>query len=53
MFTGSLVYKWLEAVHNKHPQSGGVVQCEHFADKRGGGFSDVDVQFWCEKLRIF
>jgi len=32
----------LEAIHKRRPQSGGIVQCGHFADKRGS--SDVDVR---------
>jgi len=41
----------LEAVHKRHPQSGGV-QCGHFANK--GGSLDADVRiFWSKNFRFF
>jgi len=42
----------LGTVHKRRPQSEGVVQCRHYADK--GGSSDADVRaFWCKKLQFF
>jgi len=45
----------LGAVHKRHPQSGEIVHCGLFSNKRvKGASSDAGVRsFWCIKLRIF